>query len=63
MTSAKSSARLAELHGFAGHLGPAAGCESCAKQIHCQRRAAIALRSQRRQASQQIDFILRKAAR
>jgi hypothetical protein len=63
MPSTKPNSPLAEFHGFAGHLGPAAGCESCAKRIHRQRRTAIALRSQRRQASQQIDFILRKAAR
>lgn len=63
MPSTKSIAHLAELHGFAGHPGPAAGCESCAKQIHHQRRAATALRSQRRQTGQQIDFILRKVAR
>ncbi len=63
MPSTKSIARLAEFHGFAGHPGPAAGCESCAKQIHRQRRAATALCSQRRQAGQRIDFILCKAAR
>jgi hypothetical protein len=61
MTSTKSIAPLAEFHSFAGHAGPADGCQKCASTQRRQRSAAAALRSHRRRTGQQLDTILRKA--
>jgi hypothetical protein len=63
MPSTKPNSPLAEFHGFAGHAGPAHGRQKCAAQLRRQRTIDAALLSHRRHASQQIDTILRKAAR
>jgi hypothetical protein len=63
VTITKSSARLAEHHTLSGHPGSPADCHKCATVSRRQRSAAASLRSHRRQASQGIDLILRKAAR
>jgi hypothetical protein len=62
MTTAKSSARLAEFHTLSGHPGSPADCSKCAIEDRRQRSAAASLRSHRRQISQAIDGLLPKAA-
>jgi hypothetical protein len=59
---ARSTSALAEFHVLAGHVGPADGCQDCANAQRRQRSAATALRTHQRQARQQVDAILRKAA-
>jgi hypothetical protein len=53
---------LAELHVLAGHVGPVDGCQDCVGAQRRQRSTSAALRTHQRQARQQVDAILRKAA-
>jgi hypothetical protein len=58
----RSTSALAEFHALDGHAGPADGCQKCAGQQRRQRQTASALRTHQRQAREQVDAILRKAA-